>query len=326
MGRRRRLRVNQDFGSYHVVSRLSDGLPWWSDEEKEEFMRLLERLARGVYVQIHAFCFMSNHFHLLLTGQEREAAEASKEELLKRYRAIHGKRSEPPPGELQNDGSWDHDHDGGIERLRERLGDVSRFVQELKQTFARSYNRRRGRKGTIWYDRFKSVLTSKEGDAEVVQAAYIELNPIRAEMVRVPEDYRWSSAGLRVRSPHRAKRLLTRLDYPELKRNGDAWFRMFTYIAGAIPVRGKRGFISTADAEAMIARQGRLGVLGALRYRCRNLSEGVAVGSAKFVAAIQRRRNQKNIAPRPFLDPLSGAGPPGPVDALCATRVLRSVD
>jgi REP element-mobilizing transposase RayT len=319
----RRARVHQDFGSYHIVSRLVPEAEWWADAEKEEFLRLLERLARGFFVQIHAFCIMSNHFHLLVTGKEREAAAASKEELLKRYRAIHGKRSDPPPGVLQNDGSWDHDHDGGIERLRERLGDVSRFVQELKQTFARGYNRRRGRKGTIWHDRFKSVLTSKEGDAELVQAAYIDLNPIRAEMVRVPEDYRWSSAGLRVRSPRRAKRLLTPLDHPELKRNGHAWYRMFTHVAGAVPVRGKRGFIPTADAEAMIARQGTLGVAGALRYRCRNLSEGVAVGTAKFVATIQGARRQKHITPRPFLEPASGAGPPEPAAALCATRVLR---
>ncbi|MHC5021416.1 MAG: transposase, partial [Planctomycetota bacterium] len=180
-------------------------------------------------------------------------------------------------------------------------------MQELKQTFARAYNRRRGRKGTIWYDRFKSVLTSKEGDAELTQAAYIDLNPIRAEMVRVPEDYRWSSAGLRVRSPRRAKRLLTPLRHPELQRKGYAWYRMFTYVAGAVPVRGKRGFIATADAEAMVERQGKLGVLGRLRYKCHNLSEGVAVGTAQFVAALQRERNQTRVKPRPFLEPASGA-------------------
>jgi REP element-mobilizing transposase RayT len=317
------VRVHQDFGSYHIVSRLVPEAEWWDDAEKEEFLRLLERLARGFFVQIHAFCIMSNHFHLLVTGQEREAAEAGEGELLRRYRAIHGKRSDPPPGVLQNDGSWDHDHDGGVQRLRERLSDVSRFVQELKQTFARGYNRRRGRKGTIWYDRFKSVLTSKEGDAEIVQAAYIELNPIRAEMVRVPEDYRWSSAGLRVRSPRRAKRLLTPLDHPELKRKGHAWFRMFTYVAGAIPVRGKRGFIATADVEAMIERQGKLGVLGELRYRRRNLSEGIAVGTAQFIAKLQRDRKQKRPRPRPFLSPAGGGGPPDPATALCATRALR---
>jgi REP element-mobilizing transposase RayT len=318
----RRARVHQEFGSYHIVSRLVPEAEWWSDAEKEELLRLLERLARGFFVQIHAFCIMSNHFHLLVTGQEREAAAASKADLVRRYRAIYGKHSDPPPGVLQNDGSWDHDHDGGIQRLRDRLGDVSRFVQELKQTFARAYNKRRSRKGTIWYDRFKSVLTSKEGDAEITQAAYIDLNPIRAEMVRVPEAYRWSSAGLRARSPRRAKQLLTPLRHPELRRRGYAWYRMFTYVAGAIPVRGKRGFVSTADAETMIARQGELGIFEQLRYRCRNLSEGVAVGTASFIETIQRERRQKHVSARPIMKP--GAGPPDWGEALCATRVLRT--
>jgi hypothetical protein len=126
-----------------------------------------------------------------------------------------------------------------------------------------------------------------------------------------------------VRSPRRAKRLLTPLDHPEIKRKGDAWFRMFTYVAGAIPVRGKRGFIATADVEAMIQRQGKLGVLGALRYKCRNLSEGIAVGTAQFITGLQRERKQKRPKPRPFMPPAGGGGPPDAAGAMCATRVLR---
>ncbi|MHC5021124.1 MAG: transposase, partial [Planctomycetota bacterium] len=252
-------------------------------------------------------------------------AAASEKDLLRRYRAIYGRRADPPPGELQPDGSFDHDHDGGIQRLRDRLGDVSRFMQELKQTISRWYNRRRGRKGPIWEDRFRSVITGKEGDAEISQAAYIDLNPIRAEMVRVPEDYRWSSAGLRVRSPRRAKRLLTPLQHPELRRKGPAWYRMFTYLAGAVPVPGKRGFISAAEVEALVEHQGRLGILGKFRYRCRNLCEGVVVGAAGLVAQLQRKRRQKRIKPRPFMESsLSGAGPPDADTGLFGTRVLRA--
>ncbi|MHC5021468.1 MAG: transposase, partial [Planctomycetota bacterium] len=197
MGRTRRLRISEEFASYHIVSRMHDELEWWSEAEKEEYLALLERLARGFYVQIHAFCLMSNHFHLLVTAQERAAAAASPDGLVKRYRAIHGKRSDPPLGETQPDGSVDPDHDGGVQRLRDRLGDLSRFVQEFKQTLSRRYNRRRGRTGTIWQDRFRSVIVDKRGDYEITQAAYIDLNPIRANIVSVPEAYPWSSAGLK---------------------------------------------------------------------------------------------------------------------------------
>lgn len=329
MGRTARERIHQSFGSYHIVSRMTAELEWWTDEEKEEYLRLLERLARGFYVQIHAFCLMSDHFHLLVTAQEKEAAIATERELVERYRHIYGRRSDPPLGEQQPDGTVDPDHDGGMERLRARLGDVSRFVQEFKQMLSRRYNARRGRSGTIWEDRFHSVVTEKRGDYEITQAAYIDLNPIRANMVRIPEDYSWSSAGLRVRSPRRARRLLTALKHPELKRIGHRWYRMFTYCAGVQPAKGKpatAGRISEADAQAVVDRQGELGIGERLRYRCRNLSRGVAVGSAAFVARIQRRRGQKHITPRPFFDTGGGTDPPDHTRALFGTRVLRSGD
>jgi REP element-mobilizing transposase RayT len=327
MGRRRRRRVLEELGSYHIVSRLLPELEWWSDAEKEEILRLLERLARGFFVQIHAFCIMSNHFHLLVTTQERAAAKASKRELVRRYRAIFGKRADPPLGEQQTDGSVDPDGDGGIQRLRERLGGVSRFVQEFKQTIGRRYNARRERRGTIWCDRFRSVVTEKAGDAEITQAAYIDLNPIRAKLVRVPEDSRWSSAGLRVRSPRRAKRLLAPPHHPALERIGDRWYRQFVYCAGVESPKGKpatAGRISAADAQAIVERQGALGILQRLHYRCRNLSEGIAVGSAEFVERVQREQGQLRVRGRPFLEPSSDARADDHPPPLCGTRVLPS--
>ncbi|MHC5019882.1 MAG: transposase [Planctomycetota bacterium] len=325
MGRGRRRRVLEELGSYHIVSRLLPELEWWDDAEKEEVLRLLERLARGFFVQIHAFCIMSNHFHVLVTAQERAAADASERDLVRRYRAIFGKRAEPPLGEQQRDGSVDPDGDGGIERLRERLGDVSRFVQEFKQTIGRRYNARRGRRGTIWQDRFRSVVTEKAGDAEITQAAYIDLNPIRAGLVRVPEDYRWSSAGLRVRSPGRAKRLLAPIHHPELRRIGERWYRQFLYCAGVAVPKGKPatvGRISAADAQAIVQRQGALGIFQRLHYRCRNLSEGIVVGSAGFVERLQREQGQLRARGRPFLEPAPEAGSGNHQPPLCGTRVL----
>jgi hypothetical protein len=76
---------------------------------------------------------MSNHFHILVTGLEKEAANASKEELLQRYHLIYGDDAEPPAGTYDSSGQLIPDADGGVERLRRRLGSISRFVQELKQ-------------------------------------------------------------------------------------------------------------------------------------------------------------------------------------------------
>jgi REP element-mobilizing transposase RayT len=328
MPRGRRAWVHEDHGSYHVISRVADREAWFTDAEKEHFLRLLERLARGFFVQLHAFCIMSNHFHLLVTATEAAAAAAPVAELRRRYRAIFGPLAQPPAGALDSDGTVIPDPDGGTSRLRARLGSVSRFVQELKQAFSRWYNRQHGRKGYLWGDRWKGVLVAKHGDAEVVTAAYIDLNPVRAKVTALPEDYRWSSLGLLARAPGRARRLLTALARPELRRHGTAWYRQFVYVAGAVAAAGKPGRLPEAVRDAVVARAGQLGVLARLRYRCRNLSEGLALGTAEFVAKLQTAARRAFVRPRRVLEPAATESAPvearaGPVLPLCATRVLR---
>lgn len=164
MPRSRRAWTHQKSGSYHIISRVADSGVWFTDEEKEYFLTLLEKFASGFYVQVHSFCIMSNHFHILATGMEDDAKHASIDELRERYMRIFGKSAQFPVGRLENDGTVIPDNDAGLERLRARLGSISRFVQELKQNFSRWYNKRHERRGFLWGERFKSVLVSKDRD------------------------------------------------------------------------------------------------------------------------------------------------------------------
>jgi hypothetical protein len=79
---------------------------------------------------------LDNHFHILATGLNLDAQNASKKKLLQRYQKLYPKETEPPPGSYLPDGTSIPDEDNGIERLRERLGSISRFVQELKQEWS----------------------------------------------------------------------------------------------------------------------------------------------------------------------------------------------
>jgi hypothetical protein len=96
-------------------------------------------------------------------------------------------------------------------------------------------------------------------------------------------------------------------------------------VAGAVAAAGKPGRIRDAVRDAVVARAGQLGVLDRLRYRCRNISEGLALGTADFVARLQRAAHRKFVRPRPILAPESGV-PPGAggvvAEPLYATRVL----
>ena len=45
-----------------------------------------------------------------------------------------------------------------------RMWDVSAFMKLLEQRFTQWFNRQQGRKGTLWEERFKSVLLNGAGD------------------------------------------------------------------------------------------------------------------------------------------------------------------
>lgn len=69
---------------------------------------------------------------------------------------------------------------------------LSRGMHWLNGKYAASFNRRHGRWGHLFGDRFKAFLIEQETYfAKVLR--YVVLNPVRARMARRPEDYRWSS-------------------------------------------------------------------------------------------------------------------------------------
>jgi putative transposase len=67
----RPLRVQVEGGVYHLVSRGVRKLPiFMSDEDRRQFLALLELTAKRYSWQIHAYCLMTNHFHLLVTTDD----------------------------------------------------------------------------------------------------------------------------------------------------------------------------------------------------------------------------------------------------------------
>ena len=69
---------------------------------------------------------------------------------------------------------------------------ASRMMQQVGRKYVQPFNKYNQRSGTLWEGRFRSTLI----DSETYLFAcyrYIELNPVRAHMVNVPDDYRRSS-------------------------------------------------------------------------------------------------------------------------------------
>lgn len=67
-----------------------------------------------------------------------------------------------------------------------------RTMKHLAQRHAQHVNRTYRRSGTLWEGRFRSCLVESEPYL-LACCRYIELNPVRAGLVRDPRDYPWSS-------------------------------------------------------------------------------------------------------------------------------------
>lgn len=80
---------------------------------------------------------------------------------------------------------------------------VSKVMRDLGRDYVRTINRKYRRTGTLWEGRFKSSLVDTNRYC-LTCYRYIELNPVRAGMVRHPADYPWSSYRFNALGQHDA--------------------------------------------------------------------------------------------------------------------------
>jgi putative transposase len=69
---------------------------------------------------------------------------------------------------------------------------ASQLMKRLGQRYVQYFNRAYGRTGTLWEGRFRSCVVGEESYFLGCHR-YIEMNPVRADMVAHPGEYRWSS-------------------------------------------------------------------------------------------------------------------------------------
>ncbi|MFZ6017338.1 MAG: transposase [Nitrospirota bacterium] len=73
-----------------------------------------------------------------------------------------------------------------------RGGTLSEIMKGINLSYAQYYKGRYKHIGHFWQDRYESILISKD-DYLLACGSYVELNPVRAKVVKDPKDYRWSS-------------------------------------------------------------------------------------------------------------------------------------
>ena len=206
---------------YHVMSRTAlDGYPF-NDIEKDKLVDIIKRLSKIYFADILGYCIMGNHFHLLV--RMHPEIYLSDEEVKKRYILYYG-----------NDNNFSPDH---IPHYRSKWSSLSEFMREIKQIFSRSFNKNRNRKGTLWADRYKSVIV-ENGNTLIHCLAYIDLNPVRAGLVEKPDNYRWNSIGYHMQTGNKNNFLSWDFGFKEFgikdKKKRLIRYREYVYEAGVI--------------------------------------------------------------------------------------------
>ena len=74
----------------------------------------------------------------------------------------------------------------------EKPDGIAKMMQSIGRRYVQYINRSYRRTGSLWEGRFKSSLLQAE-EYLLTCMRYIELNPVRANMVTDPAQYRWSS-------------------------------------------------------------------------------------------------------------------------------------
>ena len=182
---------------YHCISRVVERRFAFGECEREQFRIIMRMMENFSGCRVLSYCVMSNHVHLLLEVPPMPEQGVSDEELLKRLRSLYSLAIVDELGkQLKN--ARDKGNDALVEEIRGRftyrMHNLSEFMRTLMQRMTRWYNKENRRTGTLWEERFKSVIV-ESGDASRMMAAYIDLNPVRAGMVKDPAEYRWSSYG-----------------------------------------------------------------------------------------------------------------------------------
>ncbi len=182
---------------YHCISRVVDRRFVLGDVEREHFRMFLRMQENFSGCRILSYCIMSNHFHLLLEVPPMPEGGISDDLLLKRLAATNSDAfvavvaKELAEARTQGREDWAAEIHA---RFVYRMHNLSEFMKTLLQRFTRWFNRTHQRSGTLWEERYKSVIV-ESGIAARTMAAYIDLNPVRAGMVADPAEYRWSSYG-----------------------------------------------------------------------------------------------------------------------------------
>jgi len=322
--RQARIKVPAELGAavYHCMSRSVNGEWLFNKPAREVLRRQLWVVAEYCGVQVLTYAILSNHFHILVRVPQK--TPVCDQELLRRYRVLYPRptryqttRLEVIERQLASDGP---EARGWRKRQLALMGDISPFMRLLKQRFSIWYNHAHNRFGTLWAERFRSLLLEPYGRALATVAAYIDLNAVRARLVVDPKDYRFCGYAEAVAGRTEAQRGLAEVIGVTDWSEAQVVYRQLLFDTGSA-AREQGASIPLVALEKVLADGGRLPLGTVLRCRIRYFTDGAVLGSRAFVeeqlAVYRARTGRREGTPICLLPPVTDWG------ELAALRRLR---
>jgi putative transposase len=303
---------------YHCVTRTVNGEFLFDDRAKEILRKHLRQAERFCGLEILTFCILSNHFHVLVKVPQIPPS-LSDAQLLARYRALYPKPTKFQQAslaviadKLQSGGP---DAEALRSQLLSRMNDVSEFMKIVKQRFSVWFNRSHNRYGTLWAERFKSVLVENTPNALQTVAAYIDLNPVRAGLVDDPTDYRWCGYAEARAGVVEAREGLGTVVFAQEHGLG-SWRKVIARYRALLGVEGstlrpgqKHKVRMDRKTAASLMESGReIPLSDALRCRIRYFTDGALLGSKEFISGwLCSHKNRLRPRASSHAKPLRGA-------------------
>ncbi|MGP5155563.1 transposase [Pseudoalteromonas prydzensis] len=169
------------------------------DHRREWLVERIKFLSSVFAIEIAAYAIMSNHYHLVVNVNRRQALDWSDDEVINRWYQLykgHVLVDRYLNGEELDKVSFFFFNEI-IAKWRERLYDISWYMKNLNEYIAREANKEDSCTGKYWEGRYKSQALLDE-TAVLSCMAYVDLNPIRANIADTLEDSDFTSIQERI--------------------------------------------------------------------------------------------------------------------------------
>jgi hypothetical protein len=177
---------------YHCISNTVRGarlLDSVGDFRKRWLEQRMEQLVGIFGIEVASYCVM-------------DTKRWSKEEVLRRWAQLHPPRGadRKPITSAKALEKWIQQKKADqkfVQMIRQRLTDLGWFMKSLKEPLARRANQQDGTRGAFWAARYKSIAILDE-EALLATCVYIDLNPLAAGKVKLPEQAPFTSLYARL--------------------------------------------------------------------------------------------------------------------------------